>query len=509
MPTLVKKKSPSKNNPKPDPNKQAKKESKQQKGKKGAQPVVEREVLYPEREVHLMVDDKAFHEQLAKDILGWEEVPEGKHDIVDLEGKKVRLNNNIANRPLDIGKVHDLVQTILGWDFAKDQRIWQFNFEPITVGRTGLVCNGQHQMIALVYACQRYRKDSDKYPWFKTEPTIDKMLCRGSSEDDGVVNTMDTGRQRTLADILYRSEYFQDMEPADRNVISKMCGYAIRFVWDRTGVANAYTLRRTLTELLHFLDNHMSICKAVKHIFSEDKGKNTIKHLFGSSGNAAGFMYLMGTSTSDPQKYREAQHANEDVLDKSLWDAAENFWVELSDENTKLGKAVRAHLSSYVTEEGDEEITNSERRAIIAKAWQLYAEGKPITAEKLVLEYVEDSEGVKTLAEFPTVGGIDLGESKVQPEPDPSTEEINQRADKLRERKVMKPPKIGQSVSVTEENGEEWFGRLKDIYDGPTGQIAKVEEAGSKKIFETAYANCQQLKKDLPDDKANGKVEVE
>lgn len=489
MPTLIKSKKA-----KADPVKAAKKEAKQQKGVKKEPAKVEREVLYSEREVHMLVDDKAFHEQLAKDTLGWEEVPEGKHDIVDLEGKKVRLNNNIANRPLDLGKVMDLVQTVLGMDYELDQRLWQFNFEPITVGRTGLVCNGQHQMIALVFACQKYRKEPDKYPWFKADPTIDKMLCRGCSEDDRVVNTMDTGRQRTLGDIIYRSEYFHDMDPADRSVISKMAGYAIRFVWDRTGIAGAYGLRRTLSEMLHFLNCHISICKAVKHIFTEDKGKGTIRNLFGSAGNAAGFMYLMGTSASDPQKYREAQHASEDLLSMSTWDAAENFWVELSDENTKLGKAVRAHLSSYVTEEGDEEITNSERRAIIAKAWMIYAEGKPVTAEKLVLEYVEDSEGIKTLAEFPTVGGIDRGESKVQPEPDPSTEEINQRADKLRDRKKPLPPKIGQNVSVTEDDGEEWYGRLKDIYEADGKKIAKVEEAGSKKIFETAYSNCQQFK---------------
>src|SRR5690606_8050237 len=123
-----------------------------------------------------------------------------------------RCHNNIRNRDIDKIKVSELVQEIL-------RGHWVMNCESLIIGVTGIVLNGQHTLIALVLATQQWEevgKDSQIREVWPNKPTIDKLIVFGASEEDKVVNTMDTAKPRSLGDVIFRSDYFADAKRADK-----------------------------------------------------------------------------------------------------------------------------------------------------------------------------------------------------------------------------------------------------------------------------------------------------
>lgn len=217
---------------------------------------ITRQTLYPKIEVALcsVETGNPLTAEKAKDLLGW--VPEcGKEEfgnnflLHDTEGRKVRCYNNGTNRPLYLPVVQTLKQEILN-------RRWQLNGETMIVGNTGLTLNCQHRLVALVLASQEWVKDPQKWSDWKTEPTLDTVVVRGIDESDTVVNTMDTCKPRSLADVLYRSEFFHKLSIKDRKEAAKMLSYAIMLLWDRTGgEKKMLTLRCGLTVNLLILWN--------------------------------------------------------------------------------------------------------------------------------------------------------------------------------------------------------------------------------------------------------------
>ena len=84
----------------------------------------------------------------------------------------------------------------------------------------------------------------------------------------------------------------------------------------------------------------------------------------------------------------------------------------------------------------DGSLSRQEKESVVVKAWLQFVEGASITQKSLRLEYTTDKDGVRTLDETPTVGGIDTG--GVPPEevePDPSPEEIGELASNERSKR--------------------------------------------------------------------------
>ncbi len=214
--------------------------------------------------MELCVGSSAITLQKAKDLLGWEEeegIPYKKDFLLkDFHGTKIRCFNNVTNRPLYKPNLENLKQEIL-------RNRWQLNGEPIIVGKTGLILNGQHSLLSFIAAVQEWTKDKDKWPLTTEEPTLDKLIVFGIDESDAVINTMDTCKPRSLADVIYRSEFFAGTNQAERNKLSKITDYAIKLIWDRTGVSNAFGLRNTHSESLDFLQRHPKLIDCFKHIF--------------------------------------------------------------------------------------------------------------------------------------------------------------------------------------------------------------------------------------------------
>lgn len=380
----------------------------------------------------------------AKELLGFREETEkepfgNKCLPIKLNGVKIRCDNNITNRPLYLVQIETLKQDIL-------RKRWMFNGEPIIIGRTGLVLNGQHTLLALIWAVQEWLDNPSEAPAWEEEPVIHKMIVYGVPEDDETVNTMDTCKPRSLADVIYRAHYFKDLLPAGQKVAAKLAEKAIKTVWEKTGDSNAW-VKRTHSESVAFLEQHRKLLDAVRHIFEEEGSEGKVaKYLH--PGVAAAVLYLMATSKTEPKAYYGVDTPNESCLDFSLWDQACKFFVELAGGAESL-RAVRDTIGK-LTRDGGGKLT--ERLAVVAKAWVPYSKNKPVTAKLTMLRFeIKDDERYLDKRDIPLFGGIDVGEDGLTfaTNGDPSKQEIAAKAEKVRAKRDV--PKFTAS-----KKGEKW-----------------------------------------------------
>jgi hypothetical protein len=332
----------------------------------------------------------------AKTLLGWREV-EKDGAFKDRKNIHIVCDNNVSNRPLYMSTVDALEQEILRGKF-------RLNCENLIIGEKDSVLNGQHRLIGLVFAGQRYEIDPDGYKeYWDNEPYIETTIAFGASEDDEVVNTMDTCKPRTLMDVIYRSPFFIGIKGSDRKRIARATDYAVRLLWHRSGAAiDAFAPRRTHSESLDFIARHEKILECVKFVYEEEGDTSRISK-FLSLGYAAAMLYLMSSCNTDPEPYRTAEHPNEGLLDFGCLDQAQDFFVTLAD-----NKNVRAALEQLSNDEVD---SLQIRQALVAKAWNVFVDGKNITPKSIELEFDTDPDsGESVLVEFPSVGGIDMGD---------------------------------------------------------------------------------------------------
>ncbi len=419
-----------------------------------------RKIIHSSVSVELCNGKTAITIQKAQDLLGWEEETKEapfKQDFLlkDLNGQKVRCYNNTTNRPISKPNLKSLKQEIL-------RGRWQLNGEPIIIGKTGLILNGQHSLLAFIEAVQEYRSKPEEFTTHTEEPTLDKLIVFGIEETDSVVNTMDTCKPRSLADVIFRSHFFSSMQPKERNAISRRLDYAVKLLWERTGVtADAFALRRTHSESLDFIERHPKLIECTKHIFEEDGKVGNIGRYI-SPGYAVALLYMTGSCTSDPTEYRA--NRNESVLDWDMFDKACDFWVCLggkASEFTPIHKVLQSML------EKSENVTPRERWSLLIKAWNLYVADEPLTTKAIALEYDIDKDGINRLAEQPTIGGIDCDGDFV----DPTPSEIRERSQTVKAKKGNSDkPKaklsddfvIGDLVRVGRGKGS-WKGELLEM----------------------------------------------
>lgn len=393
--------------------------AKQSKQGKAKLLVTDRVVIYDEIAMRLYDDQKPLTPDEAKEILGWQEESEnikfltenGGYLFKDERGLKIRCTNNITNRPIRWPIVAALKQEIL-------HRRWRLNGETIIVGRTGLVLNGQHTLVALIFAHQTWMEKQGQYQhvWPDT-PYIEKVAVFGIDETDDTVNTIDTTKPRDLGDVIFRSEYFRDQPEKNRRKLSRIAQHAVMMLWHRTGASeNAFSAgatRQTHAESLNFIARHPRLLECVKHIFEEDGDKSKFKRIL-SPGYASALLYLMGSSATDSSGddkdgYAYAEPPDESHLDWEHWDKAQSFWVQLAAGDKTL-LAVKAAIAQSMDPEHGCGGTRHERLGILVKAWRNFLDGKSVTPKSLELEYLPDEDEAMVLVDHPIVGGIDIGQ---------------------------------------------------------------------------------------------------
>jgi hypothetical protein len=145
----------------------------------------------------------------------------------------------------------------------------------------------------------------------------------------------------------------------------------------------------------------------------------------------------MGASKSTPEDYYGEDTPEESCLNWDLWDKAEEFWQAISSGDPRV-VGVFSALNRLIE---DEDNSIDSKLAILVKAWFAFLSGEKIGAKQLKIRYATNEDGVRTRAECPTMGGIDLGEEGYaslglgRKGKDPTKQEIEDRAEEEREKR--------------------------------------------------------------------------
>lgn len=375
-----------------------------------------RTIIYPKPAVMLYDGNSnpRFTADLAKKLIGWKEESDtekfGKsYSLLDEKGNKIRLTNNPSNRPFRRENALRVKQEIL-------RKRWKLNLESMIIGKTGICISCQHRLVGLILAAQEWEMNKDQWPEWDEEPNIQCLVAFGCDESDEVVNTIDTGIPRSLADVIYRTGYFAKYSDNQREQASKMLDNAVKFLWERTGeVWNPWSPYRTHAESLAFIERFPRLVDCVNHIYVENAGTKKKISSYITTGIASGLLYLMGSSKTPSESYEKFK-TNESDLNWDRWDAASNFWVNVAAKSKETLPLTKALGQLSVEGAGG---SKQEKIALIIKAWDCIVANKPITAKDLALKY-EDVGDIKELAEMPLLGGID---SPIKSEPPEDEEE--------------------------------------------------------------------------------------
>lgn len=432
-----------------------------------------RPVLHPEIRVELCLGDKALTVERMKAILGWEEETDrvkfgNAYDLVAPNGNKVRLRNNTSNRPFDEETAHKYAQDTLNRVWADSRNggevevtfdgkkiklpEWTVNGETIIVGRHGASESAQHRCCGWIFA-EYLRTGKESARWRDKWPgpiTVEAIIVYGVSEHPHVIRTIDNVRTRSAADVFYTQGYFARKGKAEREAMTKALGYALSVLWRRTGSkhdAHNPDAKNYLSNsaACDFVERHGRLLTAVSHVCEENGTEGRIRGLI-PLGTAAAMLYLMGCAASDGDAYRNSEDRGEAGLDWSLWDRACEFWVELAGKSPKL-QAVRNVVGELADTGG---ASAREKTGVIVKAWNLYRDKQPISAEDVRLEVKVDEDGNRVLVEPAAnmeLGGLDVGDGYEPPKDDeaPEPDEPEEGEAEIEQRKA--------AVSA-EKNGE-------------------------------------------------------
>ena len=345
----------------------------------------------------------------AKEILRWEEEPKGSsfgknYLFKDRNGKKIRCVNNLFNRPFTVSYSQAYMLEIL-------RGKWKLNGETMIIDRTGMVQDAQHRLVALVWAAQEWSKKPDRWEdYWKTEPTIDTIIVTGIMEDDDTVNTINTGAKRTLSDVIYRSEYFQDFDFNKRRQVAKMTEWAVKVLWRRSGQSSlSKAPKMPHSEALVLVDSHSRILEAVRHVYGEDGSNSNISGYI-PAGQAAGLLYLMAGTDTDRDTYLSSR--NEEAIDFNHWDEACDFWTLVAQKGKKVEQLLE-ELLGFPENVGPGYI-RSLREGLVAKSWGLFRRGKAIKKGLIeIKQKVDEDDGKLYIIETPLIGGIDIGDDSL------------------------------------------------------------------------------------------------
>lgn len=355
----------------------------------------------------------------------------------DLDGNPVFFTKNPNNRPFYEEEGEKYAQDLLNKRWAGPSGAgFTVNGETMIFSEYGNLHSGQHQAFALLRAEEYRSQNPDKWRslWGDGPVVMDKLVVVGVSEAEEVVNTIDTAKKRTGADVLYRLPLWGRANNATKKRMAAILESAVKFVWSRTGMAaDAFSPYRTNAEVADFVERHPKLLKCVEHITQENGDKNRIGQYF-SPGYAAGLMYLMAASKSDHARYSQQHPRVEKKADLSMLPVAAEFWADLVNPDSDTLKAARYALGAL--KEGG---STKEKTAVLIKAWGLYSTDAKVTPKGVRLVPVDEpgsdysrSESNPDIVRFVgkySLGGVDAVETEA-PGLDPVEVEGRARAER-------------------------------------------------------------------------------
>lgn len=367
-------------------------------------PTNDREVLYPEVEARVFESKgDLLDSETAKTLLGWTVPDDGEkfstYHIKDSQNRTVFCSNVELQRPFYTNLVNDLM-----WDILAGN--WEFNLESVIIGKTGIVLDGKHRLTALVMACEEYERNPERYPFWEEPPALEILVALGAREDKRLANTIGTGKPRSLTDSFYASGIF-DLHQDHKNMrrLCRMAEHSLRVLWTRTGAkAEAYNTKFSHSDALDFIERHPTLLSCIRDVFELNDGKYQKIESF-SGAYASGLYYLMAVSNTNPTLYRAADPPEEQFLDFSAQELADQYWSDLAARDTKVNAVTDA--IAEMADNGN--IRQDERSAIIIKGWNAWIQRGKVTDKDVELEVEVNEHGHRRLIEDPTINGIDVG----------------------------------------------------------------------------------------------------
>lgn len=393
-----------------------------------AAPIHTGETVHEELEVFKRYEgaDGPIHAAEAKEMLGWWVDPGDKfgddYDLLDTAGRKVRLVHNAGNRwhegPLSEKYAYELLNR--NWAGPTTLPGETVNGETVIISRTAAVKSGQHRLGGTVLAAEIWEKDQDRWKenWPDGPPVLETLLVVGTSDHPKVTITQDNVRARTGADSMYASGKFtgDGVSRGETKAMCKLADHAVRYLWNETGAGRTGdTPYRTQAEIMKFLDAHPYLEDAIRFVY-ENLGDDPELGLrrYASPGYAAGMLYLMAASATEPDKYLKASPRSEDNADLSLREKAEEFWLGLARENGKTefravmdmayprkgdpkSSGPRGYTGRiFAAGEGAEPGSLSLRETALAFAWELFRKAgvKELTPANLRLPFADATSGM-------------------------------------------------------------------------------------------------------------------
>lgn len=392
--------------------------------------------------------------------------------VHDRDDRRWILHNNVGNRDFRLEDCLTLKQEIL-------QRKWAgptnfpgetVNGETIILSRTGRCISIQHRGVAFLWAVEEWRDDPKAHPQWPTEPVLESLVVFGVSDRPEIVQTIDNTRTRSDADMLYTTDVFAEkgLDIADRKELNRKLAAAIDLVWKRTrGKDEDGCEYRTHSVTSEFLNRHARLKDCVKLVFSLDSGENGRPFSFGlrmSAGDVAGLMYLFASCKTDLDKYVGPKRS-ERRMDLTSWKKAEKFITLLTKKGDELD-AVNETIAGLKDAEEGLGGRQTEKHAVLIKAWNVYKTGGKVTLDDLKLEYgTSPNSGESILIDWPRAGGIDQGDPRGDKERPPTRDEIEEQKRKAQDEKAKAgAAKIKPKVNAKPKKIPEMLADLREKY---------------------------------------------
>ncbi len=354
-----------------------------------------KKVMYPKIELVLRAKGEKVGPLLIADcrgLIGWTE--EGSDDnwgtdfvLKDTYGKKIRLLANPTNRSF---------KRPLALRYASEhlRGKWSTNLETVVLDTFGFVLQGQHRLVGFILAEQLRQLNPAK--WGKTPFIYETALGFGVSPKPENANTYDTGKGRSLDDVIYRHQKFgKGISDKQQKKISKILAGAVRLVWLRAGGQQvSFAPHFPHSEALEFYKKHPNILKSVEFIDCleiGDENERNISSLL-SLGYASGLHYLMT------------------AIDAV---AAETFWTAFATgEGLTKGSPILTLRQWLIKADASSGAKRDEILGAVINAWLLFQKGKPGTLKQIKVAKKRVGERF-VLASNPKIGGIDSIVKKV------------------------------------------------------------------------------------------------
>lgn len=224
---------------------------------------------------------------------------------------------NNSNRPMS-----QSVAKLYANEMLRGQ--WECNGEPLIFsvderGEAHLI-SGQHRLRALQIACEQ--AEAGNWPNAQTE--LDMVIIVGVQHY--TADTVDTGKSRSHADVLFRHEWVDLVIPKEwndtaknRKLWTKTLAGAARLVWLIEGGALVSSAPKfVITEMIDFLQNrHEELCQFVSIVLNAASGDGGNKGLKMSLPYMAALAYVASIEEVSDGKFRVIDD-NADAIDRFL-----------------------------------------------------------------------------------------------------------------------------------------------------------------------------------------------